>query len=59
MNHKVEVLAYTVAEASRAMSVPETTIRWWIQTKRLPMLKFGHRVFIEPEALQRLIGMSR
>lgn len=51
-----EKLAYTVDEAAAAIGVSSRTIRRFMSTRELPIVKIGHRSLIRTEDLNQFVN---
>lgn len=47
-----------VRTAARELSAGESTLRRWIREGRLPVIRLGRRVLVDPAALETLIRAS-
>lgn len=55
MNNQQEQLAYSVHEASRALGTSEAAVRAMIARRQLPVARFGRRVFVLREDIERVL----
>jgi excisionase family DNA binding protein len=57
----MERLALSINEAAETLSLSPWTIRAWIKQGKLPAIKLGRRICVEPEALRNIVkqGTSR
>ena len=53
MEERHEILR--VYECSQMLRVKEPTIRAWIQTKKVPVVRIGRRVFIKRETVEKIL----
>ena len=56
-NQRYKLLRYP--EASRYLSIAETTLRRWASEKRIPHIKIGGRVLFDIQELNRFIESAR
>lgn len=49
----------TVEQIAKQLDEPEPTVRYWIQKKRLPAYKFGKKLKVKREDLEKFIEQSR
>lgn len=49
----------TVEQIAKRLDEPEPTVRYWIQKKRLPAYKFGKKLKVKQEDLEKFIEQSR
>jgi excisionase family DNA binding protein len=45
----------SVADAARRLGISRHTLRAWLRLRRLPFVRLGRRVLLEPEALDRYV----
>ena len=57
MNYKPEYV--TVEQIAEELGEPLTTVRYWIQQKRLTAYKFGKRLKVRRQDLEKFIEESR
>jgi len=53
MEKQHEIL--TVEEVAEKLRMKEPTIRDWIYSKKIPVLRIGRRVFIRRETVERIL----
>lgn len=49
----------TVPETAQALRLSEAAIRFWIASRRLPVVRLGRRVFVEETTVAELIEAGR
>lgn len=49
----------TVEQIAKQLDEPEPTVRYWIQKKRLTAYKFGKKLKVKPEDLEKFIEESK
>jgi excisionase family DNA binding protein len=54
-----QVLAVSIKDAAIALSLSPWTIRRWISDGKLPFVRLGRRVLIEPSAIEKLLAEGR
>jgi excisionase family DNA binding protein len=50
---------WSVEQAAEALGVSPHTIRAWLRQRRVPYLKLGRRVLLDPQDVQRFIDSNR
>jgi excisionase family DNA binding protein len=53
MKNGTDKKPWNVEEAAAALGVSPHTVRAWLRQRRLPYLKLGRRVLLDPEAVER------
>jgi excisionase family DNA binding protein len=53
MKNGAERKPWNVEEAAAVLGVSPHTVRAWLRQRRLPYLKLGRRVLLDPEAVER------
>jgi excisionase family DNA binding protein len=56
---QTETLVLDIKEAAARLRLSPWTIRRWIQEKKLPVVRLGRRVMVEPKALKQLVAKNR
>jgi excisionase family DNA binding protein len=49
----------TIDQTAEFMGLSAWTVRYWIRMGKLPSVKFGRRILIEREELNRLVAENR
>lgn len=49
----------SVVEAAARMSVSRFTLRTWLRQRRIPYIRLGRRVLVDPRDLDRFIQANR
>lgn len=54
-----QTLLWNINEAAAALRISPWTVRRWIYEEKLPAVRLGRRVLVEPEACRKLIQQNR
>jgi excisionase family DNA binding protein len=52
-------MKWDVARAAEELGVSPHTLRAWLRQRRLPYLKLGRRIILDPEDVQRFMDANR
>ncbi|MDD4997342.1 MAG: helix-turn-helix domain-containing protein [Syntrophales bacterium] len=55
----MDVNLLTIPETARALRLSVAAIRFWIASRRIPVVRLGRRVFIEEATVEQLIEAGR
>ena len=59
MQHDTSAMKWDVERAATELGVSPHTLRAWLRQRRLPYLKLGRRVLLDPQDVQRFLMANR